>query len=623
MEFPGEIVANIIEQRINLSSNPNSTSLIREVKDHTLQQISHILSHGLSIDIDIILTSDKCLTSSSSECKSFYPIERWNIQRLKENEVKAIATPPLLPIFLKNAIRSQLHFSPINSWLSQNDKKFPEDIKCSHRISANNSSSLKLPNDQIETHKFPFCKFETLTPEKGEYLAVKVEWIRLNEFPKLDACYCKPNNSANLWVLPTDNLQTSTEDEEGDFTSSPSPSFPSSPNEHNTKQTILTENEVQVLTDFLSTSSIQTISEKPKRHKRKSSSKDIDNNEEEIDSDHTLTRRHRRSRRCTTASVVAEIPSPPSPLRQRTCKSFSGVSTAFNPKTRLPLNSSPSPLKRTPMSLASKLREKFTANDGDSSSSDSEYIGSKNSTIYGSSQSNNGLLCNYEESILNGRIEPVSSIDGFKLQLSVSGSSSVPHTVIPVTTYFFDVSDDNAPSLYLGHCSFKDSPFGRKAIHIPKKCIIQATLFNPQGSVIHIFIVRIDVSDIPTRSKTFIRQRTCATAVNDDKISSSSTSSVSNLKLSILRYLINLRLATDRAGKLYLHTDIRLLFSNNHTDIDIMNLIASDQTSKKRGMRNSNDKCCCNNSNNLLSPVTYELVTTTEMPQKPKYSPIK
>uniref|UniRef100_A0AC35G8A4 Atos-like conserved domain-containing protein n=1 Tax=Panagrolaimus sp. PS1159 TaxID=55785 RepID=A0AC35G8A4_9BILA len=245
------------------------------------------------------------------------------------------------------------------------------------------------------------------------------------------------------------------------------------------------------------------------------------------------------------------------------------------------------------MSSASKFRAKFTSNDTDSSSSDSEYVGVKNSTIYGSSQSNNALLCNFEESALNGRLKPISSIDEFKLQLDffifveerfcayiynfsvVSGNFSVPHTIIPVTTYFFDVSDDKAPPLYLGHCSFKDSPFGRKAIHIPKKCIVQATLFNPHGSV-----VRIDIPDIPPHSKTFIRQRTCATAVNDDKIS------LSNFKLSILRYFINLRLATDRSGKLYLHTNIRLLFSNDHTDI--MNLNASEQQqqqnySNKRG----------------------------------------
>ena len=76
-----------------------------------------------------------------------------------------------------------------------------------------------------------------------------------------------------------------------------------------------------------------------------------------------------------------------------------------------------------------------------------------------------------------------------------------------------------------------------------------------------------------------------------------------------LRYLINLRLATDRAGKLYMHTDIRLLFSNK-TDLDIMNLVAEQGPS-------------CSKVSNVKHGATYELITTTEMPQKPKYSPVK
>jgi hypothetical protein len=470
MEFSGEIIANIIDQRINLSSKLPSFN--PDVKEKILQQISNIWS---DIYINIILYSDVCPMSISSECKSYYPIECWKIQRIHEKEIKTNASPPLLPIFLKNAIQSQLHFSPINSWLAQNDKKFPDNIKCAYKISANKTTSLKIPDGHFETHTFPLCKFGTLTPEMGEYLLVKVDWIRMKEFPSIDACCCKPR-SLDSWVLPRDDMQTSTEEDEFKSSFSPSPLF--SPEEHLQSNAISMENEMQVLTDFLSTSSIQAFSEKRKRYKRKSCSKHIDNDDEDDSNYHILENPHRRSRRLTTPSLNTNIASPPTPVRPRTCKSFSGVSTAFNPKTRLPLNSSPSPLKRTPMSLALKLRAKFATADGDSSSSDSELMNSKNSTIFGSSQSNNALLCNYEESILNGRIEPISSIDGFKLQLSVSGSFSIPHTIIPVTTYFFDVSDDNAPSLYLGHCSFKDSPFGRKAIHIPKKCVVQAVNFS-------------------------------------------------------------------------------------------------------------------------------------------------
>lgn len=83
------------------------------------------------------------------------------------------------------------------------------------------------------------------------------------------------------------------------------------------------------------------------------------------------------------------------------------------------MNSSPTPIKRTPLvhNLALKLREKFSTLDGDSSSSDSEYVPEEKSKIYGTSPSNNSLLCNFEESALNGRLQPVSTIDGFKIQL--------------------------------------------------------------------------------------------------------------------------------------------------------------------------------------------------------------
>jgi hypothetical protein len=88
MEFPGDIAALILEQRITLSSTSSSTLIDEELKQLTLQQISHILSYGLSIDIHIFLTCDKCSPTSSTECKSTYLIECWKIQRLKDCEAK-------------------------------------------------------------------------------------------------------------------------------------------------------------------------------------------------------------------------------------------------------------------------------------------------------------------------------------------------------------------------------------------------------------------------------------------------------------------------------------------------------------------------------------------------------
>ena len=52
--------------------------------------------------------------------------------------------------------------------------------------------------------------------------------------------------------------------------------------------------------------------------------------------------------------------------------------------------------------------------DDDSGASDNEKLCSTRSV-----PSSNGLLCNFEESILNGRLEPSASLEGFRLQLGM------------------------------------------------------------------------------------------------------------------------------------------------------------------------------------------------------------
>ena len=55
----------------------------------------------------------------------------------------------------------------------------------------------------------------------------------------------------------------------------------------------------------------------------------------------------------------------------------------------------------------------------------------------------------FQESLLNGRIEPCGVVDGFKVELGASGSFCPRHVTLPVTAYFFKLSEDNAPSPYL------------------------------------------------------------------------------------------------------------------------------------------------------------------------------
>ncbi|VDK51446.1 unnamed protein product [Cylicostephanus goldi] len=47
----------------------------------------------------------------------------------------------------------------------------------------------------------------------------------------------------------------------------------------------------------------------------------------------------------------------------------------------------------------------------------------------------------------------------------------------------------------------------RRGYRIPKQGTIQATLFNPQETVVKVFVVAYDMTDMPPSSQTFIRQR--------------------------------------------------------------------------------------------------------------------
>ena len=49
---------------------------------------------------------------------------------------------------------------------------------------------------------------------------------------------------------------------------------------------------------------------------------------------------------------------------------------------------------------------------------------------------------------MNGRLEPLGTIDGFTAEIGASGSFCPKHAVLPVTTFFYSVSDDDAPSSY-------------------------------------------------------------------------------------------------------------------------------------------------------------------------------
>ena len=54
---------------------------------------------------------------------------------------------------------------------------------------------------------------------------------------------------------------------------------------------------------------------------------------------------------------------------------------------------------------------------------------------------------------MNGRLEPVSTVEGFSAEIGASGSFHPKHKTVPVNVFFYNMCCDNSPSIsspYLG-----------------------------------------------------------------------------------------------------------------------------------------------------------------------------
>lgn len=193
------------------------------------------------------------------------------------------------------------------------------------------------------------------------------------------------------------------------------------------------------------------------------------------------------------------------------------------------------------------------------------------------------LLGNFEESILKGRFAPSGQIEGFTAEIGASGSYCPKHVTLPVQVTYYDSSEHSAPSPFLGVISLE--PLGRKGYSVPKAGTIQVTLFNPNKTVVKMFLVTYNFGDMPVNHMTFLRHRTFLVPVKGGVETESSTPE----RKKILCYLMHLRFQSSKSGKIYLHNDIRLLFSRKSDEVD--------------------------------TGIPYEAKSFTEVPRNPKYSP--
>ncbi|XP_027657758.1 protein FAM214B isoform X1 [Falco rusticolus] len=199
------------------------------------------------------------------------------------------------------------------------------------------------------------------------------------------------------------------------------------------------------------------------------------------------------------------------------------------------------------------------------------------------------LLGNFEESILKGCFAPSGRIEGFTAEIGASGSYCPQHVTLPVDVTYFDISEHSMPSPFLGVIDLE--ALGKKGYSVPKAGTIQVTLFNPNKTVVKMFLVTYDFEDMPANHITFLRHRIFLVPVGEEEQAVVATHNPPGAgpPRKVLCYLMHLRFHSSKSGKIYLHNDIRMLFSRKSIEVD--------------------------------SGIPYELKSFTEMPRNPCYSP--
>lgn len=301
----------------------------------------------------------------------------------------------------------------------------------------------------------------------------------------------------------------------------------------------------------------------------------------------------------TPAVLRTHSPSPLRPCnswRKQNRRSLDSTATkAFHPCTGLPLLSSPVPQRKTQtgyFDLDSSLigckglpwasgKRVCLKREDDTEEAPQLFSAS-------APPASLSLLGNFEECVLNHRLEPLGTIEGFTAEVGASGTFCPSHMTFPVDVSFYSVSEDNAPSPYMGVITLES--LGKRGYRVPPSGTIQVTLFNPNKTVVKMFVVVYDLRAMPAGHQTFLRQRTFSVPVRRDGTHTHTSRKPLPLGQGrTLRYLVHLRFQSSKSGKIYLHRDIRLLFSRKSMEVD--------------------------------SGAAYELQSFTDSPADPPFSP--
>nr|CAD2206816.1 unnamed protein product [Meloidogyne enterolobii] len=114
-----------------------------------------------------------------------------------------IHRPPILPLFLKQALHSQLHFSPLRSWLTANTT-LPCGLFPVVRVLASDHLLSNPISSQVQSHKFPACCCSTTPNGGGIWLELCVQWLKREYFLSKAPILCPSieMDCNDSWVLP-------------------------------------------------------------------------------------------------------------------------------------------------------------------------------------------------------------------------------------------------------------------------------------------------------------------------------------------------------------------------------------------------------------------------------------
>lgn len=172
------------------------------------------------------------------------------------------------------------------------------------------------------------------------------------------------------------------------------------------------------------------------------------------------------------------------------------------------------------------------------------------------------LLGNLEESLLAGSLPSFSAhpVEGFTADISASGLVSAKRVRLPMPVRYYQIPEQEAPSPYVGTIDLASGLADSKGRYrVPANGVLQVLVSNPERTGVKVFMVKYDLRDMPPNTHTFLRQRTYVGQSHGPITSPTPGKSP--------QYAIHVRFMSSKSGKIYLHKDIRILFTPRAPDM--------------------------------------------------------